>query len=437
MRTDTSFFRCFIPGKRFSFFVFGSILVSALLVSCEEKPDFVGKEFLPSGDDFTVLFDSTEVIYGYTRTADSIPSLSKQYYLLGSTVDPTFGVSDAEILSTIAPSINSRGFGQNAYADSVILYLALSERIGEGTLPIGISLYESTQYFPYDTAFYSNMDMTGKYRETRLGTASIAEGDTTVQIRISEPEFINKFLTAHDSMLRYSENLRKLMNGFYLRASQAFDEGGMVRIDFDDTQTYLYFYYGNDSVVGQKQYYSLESADNSRLNLFRHDHDGYPLGAFLQDGSNDDSLLFIQSMAGVNPVIRFPELTRWLDSMPVAINEAKLILKVADTGLVEQNSTYFPSRLNMYLILEDSRYNYTYDYLVDAENVGGEYDKAEGTYAFTIKVHLQSLLEDKVSNLQMIILPGNSAQTLTRAVLYGWGPDPGKRIRLEITYTPL
>ena len=58
-------------------------------------------------------------------------------------------------------------------------------------------------------------------------------------------------------------------------------------------------------------------------------------------------------------------------------------------------------------------------------------------YTFTLKVQLQSLLEDTTQNLEMILFAGDAAQSVNRAALYGWNSDPQKRIRLEITYTKL
>ena len=66
MRTE------FLPNYIFGFLVF------LMIGGCESKPDFIGSELLPSGDDFSVLFDSTEVIYGYTRLPDSLIGSRKE-----------------------------------------------------------------------------------------------------------------------------------------------------------------------------------------------------------------------------------------------------------------------------------------------------------------------------------------------------------------------
>ena len=423
--------------KRPPFYLFVPLILFALLISCEEKPDFIRGDLLPSGVDFRVAFDSLEVTYGYTKPADSIPSGFKEYYLVGNISDPFFGISRAEILTTISPSINSRGFGNNALADSVILYLPLQEKVGDGALPMHLKLYELTEQIHFDSNYFSNGDVTGKYREPEIGSITLTEGNTLMKVFITDQVFINKFLTAHDSILRSEENLQKFMNGIYFTTNQAIDKGNMFSIDFDDPQNYLYFYYRNDTASGQSQYFSLESDQNGRINLFDHDPAGYPLEEYLQNGSDNDSLIFVQSMAGVSSVIRFPGLEHWLDSMPVAINEARLIISIADTAYTMQKKEHFPDRLNLYLVHEDGRYSLTYDNMLDAENYGGIFSPSSRTYSFSIKAQIQSILAGDVKNLQMVLVPGNTGQTLSRGALYGWNSDPGKRMRLEITYTRL
>ena len=423
--------------RRFPWNLFGSLLLIAILGACEDKPDFIGGDLLPSGDSFSVYFDSTEIIYGHAIPADSIASGYKNFYLVGSITDPFLGRSRSDAITTISPSINSRGFGEGARADSVILYLVLENRIGEGNLPLRLQLYELTEQMHFDSTYYSNMDMTGKYRNTELGSVSVSGGDTIVQIFITESDFINRFLNAEDTVLKSADNLQEFMNGFYLKTNDAIDEGSMVQINFEETQNYLYFYYRNDTATEQKQYYSLESKDNGRVNMFHHDPAGYPVEEYLQNGSDNDSLLFVQSMAGISSIIRFPGLTKWADSMNIAINEARLILPIADTNVTMQNSRYFPEFLNMFLVQENEGYSLTYDHMLNADGFGGKYDSYSRSYSFSIKVHLQSLIAGDIKNLDMILIPGKTNQTVSKGVLYGWNQDPGKRIRLEIIYTKL
>ncbi len=421
-----------------TWYLLATLLSFVLLGSCDNEPDLIGRELLPSGDDFTVAFDSTELVYGANMHPDSIRAGYKENYLLGSITDPFFGKSRAEILTTISKSSTSRGFGLNPVPDSVIYFVSWEVRYGEGQLPMMLYLYEFNELLRYDSTYYSNMDMTGKYRQPALGSVQIASDDTLAKIFITDPVFLDKFLYAEDSILANSSYLQELMYGLYLTTDDPADEGSIVSINFDDPGNGLYFYYSNDSDVSLSQSYSLINGDNGRVNMFRHDRAGYPLEAYLKDGSDNDSLLFIQSMAGVVPRIRFPQLKHWMDSMPVAINEARLILTMADTAYTMQQAKYFPPLLSLFLVQEDGSYARVYDNLLDATNFGGQYDEQTMTYSFTIKVQVQSILVDNVENLEMVLVPSNSPGTVYRAGIYGWNErDYRKSLRLEITYTLL
>jgi hypothetical protein len=421
----------FLPHYIFGFLFF------MLISGCETKPNFIGSELVPSGDNFTVSFDSTEVILGYTRMGDSLIGSRKELQLLGSLIDPLFGFSKAGYVTQLASSSNSGSFGSNPKADSVILTLHYEDFVGEGNLSQQIRVYEFMEFIRKDTSYYTNQDITGLYRQPEIGQGWMTRDDSLINIRITDTIFINKFLQAEDSILDNTGYLQEMMYGFYITSDDVTTSGGIASIYPDAEGSSLQFYYANDSLDSLSQQYIFSSTYCQQFNLFTHDYTGYPIEEFLADTSRNDSLLFVQSMAGVFPQIRFPGFQKWIDSMPVAINEAKLILPVADTNLTQQKSENFPSSLNLYMVQPDGRYSYVYDYVVAPESFGGDYEVISGAYGFTIKVQLQSFARGDVDNLEMIIRPSSGTTTVTQGVLNGWSEDFLKRIKLEITYTRL
>jgi hypothetical protein len=352
-------------------------------------------------------------------------------------IDPIFGFSKAEYVTQIATSSQSGSFGPNPKIDSVFLTLHYEKFQGEDNLSQQIRVYEYMEFISKDTNYYSNQDISGLYREPELGHGWMSKDDTLIRIPITEETFINKFLQAEDSILSTTTYLQELMNGLYITGDDVTTEGGIATINADAEGTLLEFYYANDTIDSLYQNYTITRAVCQQFNLFSHDYTGYPIEEFLIDTSRNDSLLFMQSMAGVFPKIRFPGFSRWIDSMPVAINEARLIFPVADTSLIQQKGENLPSRLVMYVQETDGNFNFVYDQVVEPESFGGEYQGSLNSYDFTIKVQLQSLAIGDVDNLEMIIRPSEGNSTVTRGVLYGWSEDFMKRIRLEITYTRL
>jgi hypothetical protein len=417
-------------------YIFG-LLFFMLFSGCETKPDYIGSDLLPSGDNFSVSFDSTAVIYGYTLPGDSLIGSNKDLQLLGSMIDPVFGFSKAEYVTQIGASSSSGSFGPKPKIDSVILTLHHDKISGEGNQPQQIRVYEFMEFVRKDTNYFTSEDISGLYRQPELGHGWMTREDTLVRIRITEEEFINKFLQAEDSILSNSSYVQEMMYGLYITSDDVATEGGIASIFADAAGTSLQFYYANDSVDSLSQTYLISRNICQQFNLFEHNYTGYPVQEFLTDSSRSDSLLFMQSMAGVYPKIWFPGLAKWIDSMPVAINEAKLILPMIDTTLDQQQSDNFPSQLLLYLLQPDGKYGYTYDFVVAPESFGGSYDKISNAYYFTLKVHLQSLARGDVDNLEMIIRPSDGNETVTRGIMYGWSEDFMKRIRLEIIYTKL
>ncbi len=352
-------------------------------------------------------------------------------------IDPLFGFSKAEYVTQIGASSSSGAFGPNPKIDSVILTLDFNEFLGEGNLSQQIRVYEYMEFIRKDTNYYTSQDISGLYRQPELGHGWLTKDDTLIKIQITEEEFINKFLQAEDSILSKTDYLQELMYGLYITSDDVDTEGGMATIYADAELTSLRFYYANDTIDSLSQDYLITRNFCQQFNLFKHDYTGYPIEDFLIDTSRNDSLLFIQSMSGVYPKIRFPGLSKWIDSMPVAINEARLILPVADTGLTQQKSEDLPPKVALYLVEPNGSFTFVYDFAVEPESFGGDYLEISNSYNFTLKVQLQSLAQGNVDNLEMIIRPNSGNSTVTRAVLNGWSEDFLKRIRLEITYTRL
>jgi len=424
--------------RRPPFYLLVLFVFFALFTCCEDKPDFIGRELLPSADDFNVTFDSMELVYGYTKYADSIRSGYKQISLLGNTNDLFFGSSNAEIVTTISSSYTSKGFGSNAAEDSVILSLRWEEELsGEDFSPINVHVYEFSELIQYDSSYYSSWDISGKYREPEIGSTTISPGDTMARIYITDREFIDKFLMAEDSILNYPLNLQAYIYGLYYTTDETFDEGHIFHINFDNTDNLLKFYYHNDSAAELTQWYSLDNSTNGKFNLFKHDP-ADPLKGYLQNGSQNDSLIFVQSMAGVSSIIRFPELSNWIDSMPIAINEARLTLPVADSNVTLQKSKYLPGELSLYMVQEDGSYARTYDNILDADDTWGQYNADLHSYVFDLKIHIQSIVQGDIDNLGLVVVPSRTGEVNVRTGLNGWNNmDPGRRIRLEIIYTRL
>jgi hypothetical protein len=308
---------------------------------------------------------------------------------------------------------------------------------GIGNSPLSVTVYEYTDSISNDSLYYSAEDVSGKYREPALGTGLVRETDSLVKVEITDVEFINKFLTAEDSILEYTEALWDLVNGLYITCEDALTEGdgGFTLFDWTTSDHWLTFYYRNDSLDSLRQQYFMGSGTVG-INLFQHDHSGYPIEAYINSGTENDDLMFVQSMGGVSSVIRITGFDSWKDSVPVAIMNARLTIPVVDSNLTQQDYVYRPEKINI-LRRVDSRYLVTYDEILLSNSSGGEYNPEENAYVFEIKVHLQSVINGDIEDTDLYLRPFRNSETVSRTVLHGLSSDPEKRMKFQIIYTRL
>jgi len=207
-------------------------------------------------------------------------------------------------------------------------------------------------------------------------------------------------------------------------------------MEFSEDPGLLSFYYQNDEDDSLNYQLSI-SRYSTRFSIYNHDYQEFPINDFITGGSENDSVIFIQSMGGANGIIRFPELGNWLDSMPVGINYAKLILKPADTLITGMTPDDYPATLNMWLVHPEGGYRYVYDYLINGDNYGGDYDSKANSYTFNITYHIQSYLQGNLDNFDFVITPANPSDELKQVILNGANYQGEDRIIIEIIYAPL
>jgi hypothetical protein len=413
-----------------------------MLSGCEQKnPDEMGRDLLPDSDDFYVNFDSVEVIQAFTRIGDSIISSDKSVQLLGNHEDPVFGKSTASFITQVEAPGKTMVFGTNPVIDSVILFVYVNGFYGDSNATHEITAYEYTDSLEYDTSYYSDFDVIGKYDPVPVGSGIAITSDTLIRIYISDDDLENRFLTAEDTVFKSNSLFQEMFRGFYLTTGDISGEGSILYTSMTNTLTRFTIYFKNDDDTSS-MYFMLGRNYGQNINIFSHDYSGSMLADYLNDQGENDSLIFLQSMAGVNAIVRFPQLSSWLDSIkntgPVAINNAELILTPEAMPLLDQESDQYPVGLNLLWIGDDKKYNYIYDYLLNAEAFGGEYVANDDCYIFNIKIHIQSYFAGIIKiNPDLVLSAGNNSNTANRVVLKGGNHSSGSRLKLKLTYTRL
>lgn len=424
-----------LSTRSIQYFIILFIVSFSILIRCEKEPEEMGRNLIP--DSIFAYVDSTELIYSISIKGDSLITNKKSRQLFGHRTDPMFGISVSELITEISLiEEDSFSFGTNPKKDSVIFTLSFSGYSGDPNSLIEVYLYEYTDIIEGDTNVYSNKDISGKFNPVILGSGYINFVDSVLRIMITDDDFIQRIFEADDTIFTADENLIQYVHGLYLHPQNQSSEGAILYIDFSNDPGSLSFYYFNDEDDSLDYHFSIGKY-STRFSIYNHDYQGFPINDFFNSGNANDSLVFIQSMGGASGILRLPELENWIDSMPVAINHAKLILKPADTLLTGLEKSDYPELLNMWLVHPEGGYRFVYDYLINTDYYGGEYNSKTNSYVFNISYHIQSFLEGTVDNFDFILTPVNPSDEFRQVILNGANYQGKDKIQIEIIYAPL
>jgi hypothetical protein len=328
--------------------------------------------------------------------------------------------------------------GEDLSVDSLVLSLQVSSVNGDSLYAHNIHVYELTDTLYTDSTYYSNTFPYGKYNpDVELTGGVFNPSDSLITLTITDPDLLAKFENAPDTLFESISGFRQIFLGLYITTDSVSSEGGSILgINLQDEDTRINMYYQNDT-TGTKTLEMFISVNTPRANTFYYDYEGSRATAFSEESGEQDSLMFISSLGGVDTRIDFPDLASWkADSGVVAINKAELYIPVADTLLTGMGIDDYPASLLLFIYNEDIDYDYLYDYRIDSDGnyFGGSYDSQENAYVFNIGMHLQGYLRDDFDDMKMILIANNNGSSYKQVILNG--PNHTQRpAQLKITYT--
>jgi hypothetical protein len=451
--------------KKKDLWVYAAILLLAgIVMSCQVNDNELGEDLLPPGDDVFLYHDTIIDIHAYPVTSSHIQtsdnSLSaEKLYLLGNWQDTIVGSA----VTSVITQVNNNGqflAGPNMEIDSIMFFLHVYDYVGNMSEQITIRVHEFTERIYMDSVYYSDYDMEGKYDPEPLVEKSfMPENESNLEFRITDQDFINKFLALEDSLYTSNDSIFKdFFNGFYITAESVSPEGSMARIQLSNEFSLLSIKYANDSTdvdttAGMDFRWAQFSIDEfycQKINIFEHNYSGTYLSGILDDETAQVPYCYVQGLSGVNTRFSFTSLQDWIDLSPVAVNSASLVFEVVpeeESGILYQN---LPGRLMMGTILEDGSYQPIYDYVVLLSNSNssefGGYKKAESegmfsdttyTYRFNVTLHLQAMLDGTKTDNDFILKVSDGLVSPKISKLWGNIPANNQRIRLEIVYLKL
>lgn len=414
----------------FSIVFFSFFLLLLTFWGCQEEPGFIGLEIQPPGDKLAVKFSRTNDIKAFTFTLDSMQSDNYGIQLLGDMKDPVFGLSKADFISKMTMSIYNQNFGVNPVVDSMFLNLRLiGGKYGDNSSSHLIKVYELTDTIYYDSAYYSNIDpLTFHVPATPIASHIYlpSANDTVIKIPITNSAFRDKMIQIDSASKATEKNFQKYFAGLYVTAERQNDPGSIFQVSLSSGQSNLTMHY-SDTLVYRYQFGNFVP----KVNLFRQDYSSTVFYPKLNQSVIQDSVYYVQSMAGLAGKLSFSGLETWKDSVPVAINKARLILPAE---LQDATSSAFPRPDRLILLARDSegKLQTISDYNAGITYFGGTYSAELNAYVFTITNQVQKFIQGTVDKLDLYLLVNDQVTTANRVVLTSGSHS--RPISLEITY---
>lgn len=446
--------------------VAGLISITFIITSCTDKAKTIGNELDNSEDIFEIGFTDTITVEAYSVLRDSIRTDSLYLSLAGSIFDPELGEMTASMATQLLLSVDTPDFGPNPVIDSMILSLLYGGYYGDTMDFQTFNVYELDEILDSPKDYYTDDVISHKstllatktfqprptsdYLVSRMDTTSTGADtliiDTLVaQIRFDlaslSPELGNKVLYGQESDMSSSSNFVEYVKGLYITAEKSTSGGSISYFDLNSSVSQVVIYYKNDT-IDDGTYNLYITRDMERLTMVDHNNYDDASTEFKEQVLDENhelgrNQLYLQSLAGVESIIKFPHIKNLSTEGKIIVNRAELVFEADALKLGDYAA---PTNLTLLKKTEDGSFDLLLDQFEGTEFFGGTYNEDEQEYRFRITRYIQSLVSDEnVIDYGLKLAISSSASKADRIIFYGTNPDNtalyADRVRLEITYS--
>ncbi|MGB0870613.1 MAG: DUF4270 domain-containing protein [Flavobacteriales bacterium] len=410
-------------------------LASMVIFSCVKETNTIGDDLIGGQDTETIFTDTIQVTTS-VKVIDSVNSANKNFVMIGAINDPKFGKTESNLFSQVLLEKNNIDFGAGANLDSIVLILPYSGYYGDTTSSQTFNIHEVTEVI--DT-FKQFSHQNYAYDASPIGTSTfvphVKSGDSYNSLRIKlDDSFGEKiFSKSGQAELKDDESFKDFIKGLAIipENNHNSEEGALFIVEFQNIKMRLFY----NTPTSSDSINFVFTSSSEHLNEYKHNYAGTPAGATI--GTEDNELLFLQGLSGIETVVDFPTIHSLQESLggsSVTINKAFLqIYRTTDT--LENFRPSLSLLINEFRkptsgTSEDLNY---YPILDDASN--GVYDQEENVYRFNITRYLSDRMLNDNSN-EKLYIRNQSYTSLFRTVMKGVDPVNGnKKMTLNVVYT--
>lgn len=421
------------------------VLISlGVFYSCKKErfnTNNTGKNVLSEEDLLNLnLIDTTITIYSYPVLADSVKTdeVSSEM-LLGSYIDPKFGMSKASLYSQFVYSSPkdfstdaTSGDVDNLTVDSVILSMPISSIYGTTEDQI-FEVYQLNEQLSIDEDYYSNQTLTTSPTNlVEIGketiTPSLTEGkiDLFLSTTLGDDIIDNAPTTSESDYLSWFKGLYITTNN-----TQTSGEGSIISIktgSTSDSTTLTIYYHDISAPTEVLSFETRIDESTARFNNFSHDYSGTIVESALNDKSLGDDEFYVQAMGGINSEIEIPFIQNLNAFQNIVIRKAELILPYQEDGTYDKNESLIPLRYN-----EAGELAFLIDQFI--ENVGGLVNSTDKNFVFNITNHLNQIITGDIADKRILIAPVGSSVVPNRTIFNGQSSVNQNKIELKISYS--
>lgn len=328
------------------------VYVGLIASACNDST-IVGAGLL-SDEGINLVHSDTVTIQAKTVARDSVITNSNSYklnaLLCGAMDDPIFGKSKIEAyfdlhLNGTKPKftyIDDMDVEHFVDLDSIILVLKLDTTAiyGSENVKQDIEVFTLQESIPESDTVYSSLNLPAdaipvgaryNYIVRPNDTLEIYQGDDTLQVygqlRIPLDESFGNMLIQDTALYNNDTLFTEIYKGLKVVATPQINPYVMAWDMFYSTNLQynsVILYYSTDEGAGAYQF----DITGDWFHSFSHDYLGYPVEESFDDFDFGDSLLFAQSMEGMDIEVHFPTLSKE-NLGNILINKAELELTVA------------------------------------------------------------------------------------------------------------
>ena len=418
-----------------------------VFISCKHD-DTIGTSIIPEGTNNPPFFSDSFALVPFSIREDSLRTDELGSNIAGYMDVADFGSSNHSFSFQVELENNDLSFGTNPILDSIVLQLAYNGSYGDLSSNSGliIQVFSLEERIYKDSTYYSQYPLA--HDNTPLGQANMSGINledsvevngimTSPHLRIRLDSILGQDILneSDQSVLSDNESFFDFFAGLHI-AADSNQGNAMLYFDLKDDISALKLYYHNADSNGIIAEFKVDN-DAATHAHFTHNFSGSVAENYIlnPDTLKGDSLLFLQSNAGLKAKIKLPEL----DSLGhVIINKAELVL-TAESSTSSSDFT-LPSKLICLAIDSNGQNDFVDDQFESSSYYGG--DKIETTvngisvnqYRFNLAYHMQALVNKEKENHGLYILTFPSNEIADHLVLKGTQENG---IYLDLTYTKI